>query len=184
MSGGGADELAALFGKNLGDRPAVLASQRFARQDHRAGIDIVGMQAGRGIRVVDDGGEGMGVDDRVIALDGFPKSAFPVSSAKSTPCRLNIAGAPAPFSSTPEDARSLLDKPGLKWRSRIRAFNSKIKSSTAITALSIYVRSAWQTMRTRQSALLRPAMSSLRSVRATSSSASTKISLHENRTSG
>ena len=121
---------------------------------------------------------------RVIALDGFPKSAFPVSSAKSTPCRLNIAGAPAPFSSTPEDARSLLDKPGLKWCSRIRAFNSKIKSSTAITALSIYVRSAWQTMRTRQSALLRPAMSSLRSVRATSSSASTKISLHENRTSG
>jgi hypothetical protein len=44
MPGGGADEFAALLGQDFGD-PA-RSPQRLASEDHRAGVDLVGMQAG------------------------------------------------------------------------------------------------------------------------------------------
>ena len=40
MAGGGADEIAALFGEQPGDRLGVLAAQRFAGEDHHTGVDI------------------------------------------------------------------------------------------------------------------------------------------------
>jgi hypothetical protein len=54
VSGGGADELAAELGKQLADRLRILAPQRFAGQDHRAGVDVVRVKPGAGISLVDD----------------------------------------------------------------------------------------------------------------------------------
>ena len=54
VAGGGADELAAHLGEQLADRLRVLAPQRLAGQDHRAGVDLVGMHAGGDIGVLDD----------------------------------------------------------------------------------------------------------------------------------
>ena len=44
MAGGGADELAALLRQHLGDALRVLAPQRLAGEDDRAGVDVVGLQ--------------------------------------------------------------------------------------------------------------------------------------------
>ena len=54
MAGGGADELAALLGEQLGDRLGVLAPQRLAGEDDRAGVDILGLEAGARVGIVDD----------------------------------------------------------------------------------------------------------------------------------
>ena len=69
MAGGGGDEFAALLGQDLGDALRVLAAQRLARKNNHAGIDLVGMQAGRVIGVVDDGAE-LFVVDALLALIG------------------------------------------------------------------------------------------------------------------
>ena len=54
MAGGGADELAALLRQELGDAFGVLAPQRLAGEDHGAGVDLVGVEPGRLVGVVDD----------------------------------------------------------------------------------------------------------------------------------
>ena len=69
MAGGGGDEFAALLGQDRGDALRVLAPQRLAGEDDHAGIDVVGMQFGGGIGVVDDGAE-LGVVDALLALVG------------------------------------------------------------------------------------------------------------------
>ena len=52
VSGGGADELAGLFGEQLVDRAGVAALDRFAGEDHRAAVDVAARDARRvvGIR--------------------------------------------------------------------------------------------------------------------------------------
>ena len=69
MAGGGGDEFAALLGQDLGDALRVLAAQRLAGQNDHAGVDIVGMQIGGVIGVVDDGAE-LFVVDALLALIG------------------------------------------------------------------------------------------------------------------
>jgi hypothetical protein len=54
MAGGGANEIAALLRQQLGDALGVLAAQRLAGQDHRPGIDLVGIELGGGIGLIDD----------------------------------------------------------------------------------------------------------------------------------
>ena len=49
-----ADEFAAHLRKHVGDRFGVLAAQRLAREDHRSGVDIVGMHARYLVSRVDD----------------------------------------------------------------------------------------------------------------------------------
>ncbi len=60
MPGRRADELAAHLREHVGDRLGVLAAQRLAGEDHRAGVDMVGMHAGGLVGRVDD------VPDRLI----------------------------------------------------------------------------------------------------------------------
>ena len=62
MAGGGADELTAPLRDDAGDRLGVFAPQRFAREDNRAGIDIVGVNARGGVRPIDDLTHGAIVD--------------------------------------------------------------------------------------------------------------------------
>ena len=69
MTGGGADELAALLGEDFGNALGVLAPQRLAGQDHGAGVDLVGMKSRAGIGVVDDLAEA-GIVDPLFALVG------------------------------------------------------------------------------------------------------------------
>ena len=54
MAGGGADEIAALLRQQLGDALRVLAPQRLAGEDHRAGVDLGGIEPGGLVGVVDD----------------------------------------------------------------------------------------------------------------------------------
>ena len=70
VAGGGADELAALLGQDRCDRLRVLAPQGFAGEDHCAGVDVVGMQSGAGIRLLDDLPERRDVDQRVALVGG------------------------------------------------------------------------------------------------------------------
>src|SRR5580692_4131617 len=67
LAGGGGDEFAALLGQDLGDALRVLAAQRLARKNNYAGVDLVGMQIGGVIGVVDDGAE-LFVVDALLAL--------------------------------------------------------------------------------------------------------------------
>ncbi len=46
MAGGGADEIAARLRKHRRDRLGVLAAQRLAGEDHRAGVDVLGLDSG------------------------------------------------------------------------------------------------------------------------------------------
>ena len=69
MAGGGGDEFAALLGQDLGDALRVLAAQRLAGENDHAGVDVVGMQIGGVIGVVDDGAE-LFVVDALLALIG------------------------------------------------------------------------------------------------------------------
>jgi len=62
VAGRGADELAADFREELADRLRVLAPQRLAGEDHRAGVDRIGMQPGGCVRVLDDLADGGLVD--------------------------------------------------------------------------------------------------------------------------
>jgi len=75
-------ELAALLRDDAGDGLRILAAQRLAGEDHRAGVDIVGVDAGGMIGVVDDGAELRLVDvffaaigrERDAGLEqGFPR---------------------------------------------------------------------------------------------------------------
>ncbi len=59
---GRADEFAALLRDDPGDRFGVLAAQRFAGQNHHAGVDVVGVQPRAVVRVVDDRAEARLVD--------------------------------------------------------------------------------------------------------------------------
>ena len=68
VPGSGADEVAALFRHDAGDRPGILAPQRLAGEDHRAGVDIGGVDAGRVVGVVDDGAEPRLVDVLLAAV--------------------------------------------------------------------------------------------------------------------
>ena len=70
VPGGGADELAALFRDDAGDRLRVLAPQRLAGEDHRAGIDGIGVDARGVIGIVDDGAEPGLVDVLLAAIGG------------------------------------------------------------------------------------------------------------------
>ncbi len=54
VSGRGTDEFAALVGQQVRNGLRVLAPQRFAGENHGAGIDLVRMQAGRVIGLVND----------------------------------------------------------------------------------------------------------------------------------
>ena len=82
MAGGGADEVAALLGDDGGDRLRVLAPQRLAGEDHRAGVDRIRVDAGGSVGVVDDGAE-LGLVDVLLAAirrerdagleQGFPR---------------------------------------------------------------------------------------------------------------
>ena len=66
---GGADEFPAHLRNHVGDRLGVLAAQRLAGEDHGAGVDLVGMDAGRFVGRVDDVAHGALVDAR-LALVG------------------------------------------------------------------------------------------------------------------
>src|SRR5205807_230459 len=67
MPGGGADEFAALLGEDFGDALRVLAAERLAGEDHCASVDLVGMQAGGVVGLVDDAPE-RGIVDALLAL--------------------------------------------------------------------------------------------------------------------
>ena len=76
-----AEAIAALFGQDTRDGGGVLAPQRLAGEDHRAGVDLVGMQARRRIGLVGDRPQPFLVDqlfalvgrERVRRLvEGFP----------------------------------------------------------------------------------------------------------------
>jgi hypothetical protein len=68
VAGGRADELAAELGEELADRLGVLAPQRFAGEDHRAGIDVVRMQPGAGVGGVDDRADRALVDAALVEV--------------------------------------------------------------------------------------------------------------------
>jgi len=57
MAGRRADELAAVLGKQFGNGLCILPSQGFPRQDDHPRIDLVRVQPGLGVGVVDDVGE-------------------------------------------------------------------------------------------------------------------------------
>ena len=57
MACGGADELTALFGQDRRDRLRVLAPQRLTGQDHGTGVNVVGMQAGALVGLIDNGAQ-------------------------------------------------------------------------------------------------------------------------------
>ena len=69
MAGGRRDEFAALLGEDRGDAFGVLAPQRLAGQNDHAGIDLVGIEPGGVVGVVDDGAE-LGVVDALLAPIG------------------------------------------------------------------------------------------------------------------
>ena len=69
MAGGGGDEFAALLGENRGDCLGVLAPQCLAGENNHAGIDLVGIEIGGDVGVVDDGAK-LGVVDAFLALIG------------------------------------------------------------------------------------------------------------------
>ena len=54
VAGGGADEFAGLLGEELVDRARILALDRLAGEDHGAAVDVVALQAGLAIGVVDE----------------------------------------------------------------------------------------------------------------------------------
>ena len=62
MPGRGTHELAADVGQHLRDRLRVLAPQRLARENHRAGVDVVGVDACRRVGGVDDAADRLVVD--------------------------------------------------------------------------------------------------------------------------
>ena len=67
MAGGGGDEFTALLGQDRGDALGILASQSLAGENDHTGIDLVGVQIGGDVSVVDDGAE-LGVIDALLAL--------------------------------------------------------------------------------------------------------------------
>ena len=69
MAGGGADEIAALLGEQARDRLRVVAPQRLAGEDHHAGVDVLGIDAGVAIGVADDRAQPR-VVDALLALIG------------------------------------------------------------------------------------------------------------------
>ncbi len=68
VAGGGADEFAADLREQLADRLRVLAAQRLAGEDHRAGIDLIGMDAGAGVGILDDLADGILVDAHIARV--------------------------------------------------------------------------------------------------------------------
>ena len=62
VAGGGADEFSGFCGEQLVDRARILSLDRLAGQDHGAGIDLVALEAGRMIGVMDEMAETMRVD--------------------------------------------------------------------------------------------------------------------------
>ena len=63
-----ADELAALLGQHRRNGLTVFTTQRLAGQDHRAGIDVVGMHTGCRVGALDDFAQRMGIDERVTLV--------------------------------------------------------------------------------------------------------------------
>jgi len=68
VAGGRADELAAELGEELADRLGVLAPQRFAGENHRAGIDVVRMQPGARVGGIDDRADRAFVDAALVEV--------------------------------------------------------------------------------------------------------------------
>ncbi len=68
MAGRGADEIAALFRHDAGDRLGVLAPQGFAGENDGAGVDAGRIDAGGVVGIVDDGAEPGLVDVRLAAV--------------------------------------------------------------------------------------------------------------------
>ncbi len=67
VAGSGGDEVAALLGQEPRDRLGVLAPQRLAGEDDHAGIDVLRLDAGSRVGLIDDGGE-RAVVDALVAL--------------------------------------------------------------------------------------------------------------------
>src|SRR5262245_45501644 len=68
VAGGGAYEFAAFLGEQRRDRLGVLPAQRLPGQDHHAGIDLVGMQPGLRVGLVDDFRQPLVVDPFLVAV--------------------------------------------------------------------------------------------------------------------
>ena len=68
VTGRGAHKLAALFCQYGGNRLTVFTAQGFARQNYSTGVNFIGVQARRLIRLVDDGTQGLGVHQAVTQI--------------------------------------------------------------------------------------------------------------------
>ena len=68
MSGRGADELAGLLGKQLGDRACVAPLERLAGQDDGAAVDRLALDPGVGVAVADETAEIVDVNGVVGAV--------------------------------------------------------------------------------------------------------------------
>ena len=68
MAGRGTHKLAALLGQDSGDRFAVLAAKRFARQNDGAGINFIGVQTRLLVGFVNDGTQCFGVHQTVAQI--------------------------------------------------------------------------------------------------------------------
>ena len=62
VAGADGDELAGLLGEQFADGAGVLPLHRDAGQDQRAGVDLVGIDLGVGVFLLDEGAERLGVD--------------------------------------------------------------------------------------------------------------------------
>ena len=62
VAGADGDELAGLLGEQIADGAGVLPLHRDAGEDQRAGVDLVGIDLGVGIFLLDEGAERVGVD--------------------------------------------------------------------------------------------------------------------------
>ena len=67
VAGGGGDEVAALLGQEPRDRLGVLAAQRLTGEDDHAGVDVLRLDAGGRVGLIDDGAE-LAVVDALVAL--------------------------------------------------------------------------------------------------------------------
>ena len=68
MASAGGDEVAAFLGNDAGDRLRILTPQRLAGQDNHAGIDLLGRQRRRDIRIVNDRAKSGVVDPFLVLI--------------------------------------------------------------------------------------------------------------------
>ena len=103
----GADEIAALRGEQVGDRARVVAPDRFAGKDDRAGVDVAGSQARFLVGGVDQTAER-------LLVDAFPTGAIRREMDRRQIERVAFGDDEAARQFSPEPAQHQLGKNDLR----------------------------------------------------------------------